>query len=75
MNQTVQQPNETSDEAAETRREALRRIPGVVVHRRTRFGPFVPDPMLRVIGPLDVRELIGRCDPDDDDLDESRSAE
>ena len=68
-------PIQSSEETVEAWREALRRIPGVVVHERTRFGPFVPDPRLRVIGPLDVRELMGRCDPDDDETDLPRSEE
>jgi len=60
MSQTVKQPDEATDELSEPARRALEL--GAVVHRRTHFGPFVSD--IRVIGPLDVRELIDRCDPD-----------
>lgn len=63
MSQTVQQPNEIDDDLSEAQRRALEM--GAVVHRRTRFDPFVSD--IRVVGPLDVRELMGRCDPDDRD--------
>ncbi len=72
MSQTVKRPDETTDELSQVERRALQL--GAVVHRRTRFGPFVPNPMLRVVGPLDVRELIGRCDPDDE-IDALRSEE
>ncbi len=61
MSQTMQQPNETNDELSEPQRRALEM--GAVVHRRTRYGPFVSD--IRVVGPLDVRELMGRCEPED----------
>ena len=64
MNQTVKPLDEATEELSEPARRALEM--GAIVHRRSRFGPFVPDPTFRVIGPLDVRELMGRCDPDDD---------
>ncbi len=73
MSQTVKHSDEATDELSDVERRALQL--GAVVHRRTRFGPFVPDPVLRVVGPLDVRELMGRCDPDDDDVDVPRSEE
>ncbi len=66
MSLTEKHPARSAEDAAEARREELRRLPGVVVHERRRFDPFVPSPQLRVVGPLDVRELMGRCDPDDD---------
>lgn len=65
MSQTAKQPNETDDGLSEPQRRALEL--GAVVHYRSNWEPFVSD--IRVIGPLDVRELMGRCDPDDDDRD------
>ncbi len=60
-----QYPARDADEdAIEAWRESVRRIPGVVVHERSRHGPYVPK--IRASYPIDVRELIGRCDDDDD---------
>ncbi len=63
MSQTVKQPDETTDELSEPQRRAL--AMGAVVHRRSNWEPFVP--LMRVAYPVDVRELMGRCDPDEFD--------
>ncbi len=56
-------PADEDDEVAEARRERLRRDPTVIWHTRTNFEPFVSG--IRVTHPVDVLELIGRCDDDD----------
>lgn len=53
-------------EIDETWLDELRRDPAVVVRQRKTSKPFVSP--IRVVRPVDIRELIGRCDDDGDEL-------
>lgn len=65
MEQPERYPGDDADETVLAAwRESVRRIPGMIVHERSRYGPYVPK--IRVAYPVDVRELMGRCDIDSD---------
>ena len=53
-------------EMNDERLEQLRHDPRVVVHRKSRDLPF--EPFVCVDGYIDVRELIGRREPEDEPL-------
>lgn len=72
MSSIAKRPQPTTGDVAEARREALRRDPAVIVHRRTKVGPFVSQ--IHVAHPVDVLDLMGRCEPDDSD-DQDRACE
>lgn len=52
--------------------ERLRNDPEVVVRRQRRPIPFTP--AIRVVGEVDLAELIGRDSDDQDDQDDDRRA-
>lgn len=57
-------------ETTEARLERLRNDPRVIVHRQRTDKPFVPQ--IRVLGHVDVMDLLDRCRDEDEPVDDTR---
>lgn len=60
----TRQEHEQVPEMDDERFEQLRRDPRVIIHHKSRDLPF--EPFIRVSGHVDILELLGRREPEDE---------